>query len=158
MTKLKIYWWEIVQRWPLWYVFFISVIVFLIAYSFFQGSLWGWISVTFLFLVIAVWYVIRYLISLKKTELVVQDNHLIIDKEIYPFDKIIGFNIELDKDYKPINFVLSTLDSNLPLKWTICDDFENVKKVVNELLSKWVSLYDWYENDRLYKIVKFLKL
>jgi len=66
----------------------------------------------------------------------VQDNHLIIDKEIYPFDKIIGFNIELDKDYKPINFVLSTLDSNLPLKWTICDDFENVKKVVNELLSK----------------------
>lgn len=118
----------------------------------------GGLSVLFIFLVIIVWYVISYLISLKKTTIKIEDNFLLIWDKPISFDKIIGFNVELDNKGKFKNFVLSTIDSELPLKYTIDDTSENVKQFVSNLLDKGLSLYDWYENNRFYKIIKFLKL
>ena len=116
------------------------------------------ISVAFIFLVIVVGYVISYLMSLKRTEIVVEDWYLIIWDKTYPFDQLWGFNVELDEKSNPTNFVISPKDSNLPLKFAIDDDFENVKKLVSDLLEKWLPLYNKYEQDRFYKIVKLLKL
>jgi len=158
MKQLKVYKWEIISRWPLWYVMVFSIIIFLVLYSFFQGSLMGGLSVLFIFLVIIVWYIISYLISLKKTTIKIEDNFLLIWDKPISFDKIIGFNVELDNKGKFKNFVLSTIDSELPLKYTIDDTSENVKQFVSNLLDKGLSLYDWYENNRFYKIIKFLKL
>ena len=158
MKRLKVYNGELVKRGPIWYVIFGSFMVFLVFWSVFHGSLMWAISVAFIFLVIIVGYVLSYLMSLKKTEVVVEDWYLIIWNKTYSFDQLYWFNVELDEKSNPINFVISLKNSNLPLKFTINDSFENVKEIISELIEKWLPLYDWYENDKFYKIIKMLRL
>ncbi len=158
MKKLKVYNWELVKRWPIWYVFFISLMIFLVLYSAWHWSIMWTISIIFIFLVIIVWYVISYLISLKKTEITLEDWYFIIWWKTYSFDNILWFNVELDNNWNFTNFVLSTKDTNLPIKFKIDDSIENTKKFIQSTIETWLPLYNWYEQDKMYKIIKLLKL
>ena len=156
--KLKVYNGEIIQRGPLWYVFFISLMIFLVLYSFFNGSLMWAISVAFIFLVIIVGYVISYLLSIKKTEIILEDGYLRINDKTFPLSSLVGFNIDLDENWNFKNFVIVTAESNFPFKFTINDSPENVKEFVKALLDEGVPLYNGYEQDKMYKLIKMLKL
>ena len=156
--KLKVYNGEIIQRGPLWYVFFISLMIFLVLYSFFNGSLMWAISVAFIFLVIIVGYVISYLLSIKKTEIILEDGYLRINDKTFPLSSLVGFNIDLDENWNFKNFVIVTPESNFHLKFNINDSPENVKEFVKALLDEGVPLYNGYEQDKMYKLIKMLKL
>lgn len=157
-NSLKIYAWEKITRSPLWYITFFSISIFLIVFSFFKWWILWWISVLFIFLVIVISYIILYLISLKKTVLYVEDWYIRIKDKTFSFNELLWFNIELDKDGNFINFVIIPANTAYPLKFTINDTPENTKKIIALLIEKKVPLYAEYENDKMYKIIKFLKL
>ena len=159
MNKITVYNWEHIKRGPIWYVITLSIMIFLILYSFFQGSLMWWISVAFIFLVIVVWYVISYLTSMKKIDIQINDGFLIVWDRTYSFDDIIGINAEIDDKGNLKTFIITTVDNpNFPLRFTIADNDDNVKNFITNALEKGLILYDGYEKDRLYKIARTLKL
>ena len=158
LASLKVYNWENIKRWPIWYVSFITIIVFLIVYSFLKWWLMWWISVLFLFLVVVVSYIILYLISLKKTEVLLYDWFLMIWDKKYNFDELLWFNIELDDNQNFTNFIIVPSNTWYPLKYTIRDDFEAVRDFYTKLNELWLPLYSKYEDDRMYKIIRALKL
>jgi len=159
MKQITVYNGEHIDRWPLWYVISLSIIIFLIIYSFFQGSLMWWISVTFIFLIVIVWYVISYLTSMKKIKIQLNDWFLVVGDRTYSFDSILWINAEFDNNWHLKTFIITTFDSpNFPMRFTIADDEENVKEFITEALDKWLQLYNGYENDKFYKIVRALKL
>ena len=141
----------------LWYLLFFSLITFLVIYSFFQGSLMGALSVAFIFLIIIVSYVILYLTSLKKTEIILEDWYLVVAWKTYSFNQIKWFNVEFDSNWKFTTFILYSW-YGFPLRFTIADTDENVKEFVTSLINAWLVVDDSYENDRLYKIIRFLKI
>ena len=159
MSQITVYNWEHIERGPLWYVITISVMLFLVIYSFFQGSLMWWISVAFIFLVIVVWYVISYLTSMKKIKIQLNDGFLVVWDKTYSFDSILGINAEVDNNWNFKTFIITPTDSpNFPLRFTIADSNENVKEFIAQALESGLQLYDGYENDKLYKITRWLKL
>jgi hypothetical protein len=54
--------------------------------------------------------------------------------------------------------VIVTAESNFPFKFTINASPENVKEFVKALLDEGVPLYNGYEQDKMYKLIKMLKL
>lgn len=157
-NSLNIYAWEKIYRSPLWYIFFFSISTFLIMFSFFKGWIMSWISVLFIFLIILISYIIIYLISLKKTTLYVYDWYINIKDKNFSFNELLWFNVELDKDGNFTNFVIIPSRTAYPLKFTINDDYEKTKSIIKSLIDKNLPLYADYENDRMYKIITFLKL
>ena len=158
MLSIKVYNWEKIKRGPLWYIIFTSLVVFLVVYSFLKWWLMWGISVLFIFLVIVVSYVIIYLMSLKKTEIKLYDWFFVVWDRKYNFDDLLWFNIELDNNWNFTNFVIIPKNTAYPLKYTIISDFDEVKEFYKSLTEMWLPLYWEYENDRMYKIIKFLKL
>ena len=63
-----------------------------------------------------------------------------------------------DENWNFKNFVIVTAESNFPFKFTINDSPENVKEFVKALLDEGVPLYNGYEQDKMYKLIKMLKL
>ena len=99
-----------------------------------------------------------YLISLKKTNLYVYDWYINIKDKNFSFNELLWFNVELDKDGNFTNFVLIPVKTAYPLKYTINDAQEKTKEIIKILINKNLPLYADYENDKMYKIVNFLKL
>ncbi len=157
-NSINIYAWEKIKRSPLWYIFFFSISIFLIAFSFFKWWIMWWISVLFIFCIIFVSYIIMHLISMKKTILTVNDWYINISDRNFSFNEILWFNVELDKNGDFTNFVIIPSKTSYPLKYTINDNYYKTKEVIKILINKNVPLYSDYENDRMYKIVTFLKL
>ena len=157
--NLLVYDGERKKRWPFWYIFFTSVIVFLIVYSFFQWWLMWWISVLFIFLVIVVSYIILYLRTFKKIKIVLNDNYFLVWDKTYAFSELLWVNAEYDeKTWKFLNFILVPQSTAYPLKYTIAEeDMEKVGKFISNVLEK-IAVYSDYENDRLYKVIQTLKL
>lgn len=159
MNQITVYNGEHIDRGPIWYVLTLSFMIFLVLYSFFQGSLMWWISVAFIFLVIVVWYVISYLTSMKKIKIQLNDWFLVVWDKTYSFDKILWINAEFDNAGKIKTFIITTSDNpTFPLRFTVADDEENIKNFITKALESGLQLYDWYEKDKFYKIVRALKL
>jgi len=159
IDSIKVYNWEKIERWPIWYIVFITMVIFLIVYSFFMWWLMGWISVLFLFLVVVVSYIILYLMSMKKTEIQLYDWFLMVWDKKYNFQELVWFNIELDKKQEKFTtFILVPTNSQYPLRYTLISWFDEVKSFYKNLTDLWLPLYANYENDRMYKIIRFLKL
>lgn len=158
INSLKIYSWEIIKRSPLWYIIFFVIIIWLISLSFFQWWLAWWVSVLFIFLIIIVSYVIVYLYAIKKTVLKIYDSYFDLNEKKYFFSELLWFNIGLDSKWDFSTFIIIPRGTNYPLKYTIIDDNEKIKKVVDDLIKLGLDVYSDYENDKLYKIITFLKL
>jgi len=158
MLSIKVYNWDKIERWPIWYIIFTTIVVFLVIYSFLKGGMMGWISVLFIFLVIAVSYVIVYLMSMKKTEIKLYDWFFLVWDKKYNFDDLLWFNIELDDNWNFTNFVIVPRNTSYPLKYRIISSFDEVKEFYKALMEMWLPLNWEYENDRIYKLIKFLKL
>jgi len=157
-NSLNIYTWEKIDRSPLWYISFFSISIFLIVFSFFKWWIMSWISVLFIFLIILISYIIVYLISLKKSILYIYNGYLNIKDKKFPFNELLWFNVELDKNGNFTNFVIIPYRTNYPLKYTINDEYDRTKKIVEYLIDIGLPLYVDYENDKMYKIIKFFKL
>lgn len=157
-NSLNIYEWEKIERLSLWYIIFFSISIFLIVFSFFKGWIMWWISVLFIFLIIVISYIIMYLISLKRTILYVNDWYINIKNNNFSFNELLWFNVELDKNGNFTNFVIVPVRTSYPLKFTINDTQEKTKDIIRVLIDKNVPLYVDYENDKMYQIIKFLKL
>jgi len=158
MVSIKVYNWERIKRGPLWYTIFITLIVFLIVYSFLKWWIMWWISVLFLFLVVIAAYIVIYLMSFKKTEITLYDWFLMVWEKKYNFDDLLWFNIELDNNWNFTNFIIVPKATWYPIKYTINSTFEEVKDFYTKLTELWLPLYADYENDRMYKIIRALKL
>lgn len=158
INSLNIYSWEKIDRSPLWYISFFSISIFLILFSFFKGWVMWWISVLFIFLIILISYIIIYLVSLKKTTLYLYDWYINIKDKNFFFNELLWFNVELDKNGNFTNFVIIPSRTAYPLKYTIIDEQEKIREFIKNLIDKDLPLYGDYENDKMYKIIKFLKL
>ena len=118
----------------------------------------GWISILFIFLVIVVSYIIVYLMAMKKTEIKLYDGFFLVWDKKYNFDDLLWFNIELDNKWNFTNFVIVPRNTSYPLKYRIISSFDEVKEFYKALMEMWLPLNWEYENDRIYKIIRFLKL
>jgi len=157
IASIKVYNGEKIKRWPIWYSIFTTFAIFLIVYSFLKWWLMWWISVLFLFLVILVSYVILYLMSLKKTEIKLYDWFLMVWDKKYDFSQLLWFNIELDNKWNFTTFILVTQNS-YPLRYTIISWFDEIKDFYNKLKEQWLPVNWDYEKDKLYKMIRLLKL
>jgi len=99
-----------------------------------------------------------YLISMKKTEVQLYNGYFIIQDKTFSFWDLLWFNIEIDEKWNFMNFIITPISTGYPLKYTIFDSADNVKNFVTKVLELQVPLYDWYEKDKMYKIIKTLKL
>jgi len=158
MVSIKVYNGERIKRGPLWYISFVTLIIFMVVYSFLKGGIMWGISVLFLFLVVIAAYIIIYLMSFQETEIKLHDWFLLVGTKKYNFDDLLWFNIELDENWNFTNFILVPKSTWYPIKYTIISSFDEVKDFYTNLIEMGVPLYADYENDRLYKIIKTLKL
>lgn len=158
LFSLWIYNWEHIERGIFWYIFFFSVVIFLILFSFFKWWIMWWISVIFIFLIIIVWYIILYLSSLKKTNLELYNWYFIINNKTYSFNELLWFNVGLNNKWDFTYFAIIPQNTWYPIKYTINDNQENTKKLIEKLIELWLPIYAEYENDKMYKLITRLKL
>ncbi len=94
----------------------------------------------------------------KKIEVQLYDWYFIIWDRTYSFDELQWFNAELSNKWDILNFILIPRKTLYPLKYKLIDSQENVKKFISDLINLWLPIYSDYESDKMYKIIKYLKL
>lgn len=159
IDSLNIYEWEIIKRWPLWYISIFSISSFLIFFSFFKWWLTWWISVLFVFAVIMVSYVFLYLVSLKKTTLQIYDWYFLIKDKSFPFSELLWFNVEFNENWDFTNFIIVPAKTEYPSRYTINETSkEKVANLVKTLIDMNLNIYSEYENVKINQIIRYLKL
>jgi len=158
INSIKVYNWENIERWVIWYIIVFSIIIFFVLFSFLKWWVMWAISVLFIFLVIIVSYIILYLMSLKKIEIQLYDWYFIVWDRTYSFDELQWFNAELSNKWEILNFILIPRKTLYPLKYKLIDSQENVKSFISDVIKIWLPIYADYEADKMYKIIKYLKL
>ncbi len=158
INSIKVYNWDYVERWVIWYIVVFSVIIFFVLFSFLKWWVMWAISVLFIFLVIIVSYIILYLMSLKKTEVQLYEWYFIVWDRTYSFDELQGFNAELSNKWDILNFILIPRTTLYPLKYKLINSQNDVKIFISDVIKLWLPIYSNYESDKMYKIIRFLKL
>ena len=158
IAELEVYNWEHIKRWPIWYIAFISITIFLIVFSFFQWNIMWWISVIFISIIVLVSYIILYLISLKKIKIQLYESYFLIDNKIVLFSDLLWFDVDIDEKWNMINFVLIYLNSSFPIRYKIISANEITKEFIIKLVDLWLTTNSSYMDSMLYKFIRFLKL
>jgi len=158
IDSIKAYNGEYIKRGVLWYIIVFSIIIFLIIFSFLKWWIMWAISVLFIFLIIIVSYIILYLMSLKKIEIQLYDWYFIIWDKTYSFDELQWFNADLSSKWEILNFILIPKKTLYPLKYKLRDSQDKAKNFISNVIKLWLPIYSDYENVKMYKIIKYLKL
>ena len=158
INSIKVYNWDYIERWILWYIIVFSIIIFFVLFSFLKWWVIWAISVLFIFLVIIVSYIILYLMSLKKIEIQLYEWYFIVWDRTYSLNELQWFNADLSCKWEILNFILIPRKTLYPLKYKLIDSQDKVKEFISDVIKLWLPIYADYEVEKMYKIIKYLKL
>jgi len=98
--------------------------------------------------------------SLKKIKIQLYDGYFLVWDKTFSFNELQWINADIDKDWNIINFIIIPKATLYPLKYKVVNfaNQDKIKKFISNIINQWVLIYSDYENEKMYKIIKFFKL
>ena len=149
--QVKVYDGEYFERWPWWYIIFVTVVAFVIIVSIIVGNIVG----VFLIFLLLWWYLLLWLI-LKKTTLKIADEGLKIWDKLYSWNDLQWFVLEIDEWNQELKNIV-ILRGNGKMIYTFTDDSETIKGFVQNLYD-YIPMYSNYNQSFTDKLARTLKL
>ena len=158
MVSLKVYNWEVFERWTLWYVGFFLVIGAVVCVSLFYES-WDnlqWLIWAIIMLIIVWWYL--FFLSRENTEIkmVIKPEGFVIWERLIPYSQLNGFVVEMDKKTMKFKNIVLVFDKSVEIY--SLKDTKKQQELFFSKLSELVPYVEKYEQSSLDKLLRRLKI